>query len=93
VWQLTTIVAWHYMHTSKMKKLGFIKKNKVFERITKASVEKVLLILIVDVKWLSLESRGPWIMTKALPTTCMKLNTHLRSMPTTHGMGIVWKFM
>jgi hypothetical protein len=36
-----------------------VHKNKVFERITKASVEKVLLILIVDVKWLSLESGGP----------------------------------
>ncbi len=44
------------MHTSIMKKLGFI-KNKVLERITKASVENVLLILIVDVKWSSLESR------------------------------------
>ncbi len=44
------------MHTSKMKKLGFI-KNKVLERITKASVEKVLLILIVDVKWSLIKSR------------------------------------
>jgi hypothetical protein len=76
-----------------MKKLGFI-KNIVLEHITKASVENVLLILIVDVKWSSLESRvlGSW-WTKALPTTCMKLNTHLRSMPIAHGVGIVSKFM
>ncbi len=76
-----------------MKKLGFI-KNKVLERITKASVENVLLILIVDVKWSSLESRvlGSW-WTKALPTTCMKLNTHLRNVPIAHEVGSVWKFM
>jgi len=43
-----------------MKKHGFI-KNKVLERITKVSVEKVLLILIVDVKWLSLKSTCAWI--------------------------------
>jgi len=66
-WQLTTIVASHYMHTSKMKKLGFI-KNKVLECITKVSVEKALLILIVDVKWSSLESRGAWIvMNQGIP--------------------------
>jgi hypothetical protein len=59
VWQPTTIVAWHYMHTSKMNKRGFI-KNKVLEHITKTSVEKTLLILNANVKWLSLESKGVW---------------------------------
>ncbi len=48
------------MHTSKMKKHRFI-KNKVLECITKAIVEKVL-ILIADVKWLSLEFGGAWTM-------------------------------
>jgi hypothetical protein len=48
------------MHTSKMKKLEFI-KNKVLECITKASVENSLLILVVNVKWLSSESRATWI--------------------------------
>jgi hypothetical protein len=76
-----------------MKKLGFI-KNKVLERITKASVEKVLFILIVDVKWSSLKSKvlGLW-WAKALPTIYMKLNIHLWNMPTAHGVGIVWKFI
>ncbi len=45
------------MHTSEMKKHGFI-NNKVLEHITKASVEKALLILNANVKWLSMESRG-----------------------------------
>jgi hypothetical protein len=54
VWQLTTIVAWHYMHTSEMKKHELI-NNKVLEHIRKASVEKALLILNANVKWLSLE--------------------------------------
>jgi len=36
-----------------MKKLGCI---------AKASVEKMLLIIIVDVKWSSLECEGAWIM-------------------------------
>jgi len=58
--QLTTIVAWHYMHTFEMKKHGFI-NDKVLEHITKASVEKALLILNGNVKWLSMESRGVWI--------------------------------
>jgi hypothetical protein len=49
VWQLTTIVAWHYMHTSEMKKHWLI-NNKVLEHITKASVEKALLILNANVK-------------------------------------------
>jgi hypothetical protein len=61
VWQLTTIVAWHYMHTFEMKKRGII-KNKVLEHIKNTSVEKVLLILTANVKWPSLESRGVWIM-------------------------------
>jgi hypothetical protein len=32
VWQLTTTIAHHYMHTLEMKKKGFI-KNKVMEAI------------------------------------------------------------
>jgi hypothetical protein len=27
VWKLITIIAWHYMHTSEMKKTWFIKKQ------------------------------------------------------------------
>ncbi len=55
------------MHTSEMKKREFI-KNKVLEHITKASVEKVLLILNANVKWSSLESRGVWtVMSQGTP--------------------------
>ncbi len=43
VWRLTTTIAWHYMHTSEMKKRGFI-KNKVVECIVKTSVNKATLI-------------------------------------------------
>jgi hypothetical protein len=43
VWKLTTTVAKHYMHTSKMKKCGFI-QNKVVECIVKTNVEKATLI-------------------------------------------------
>jgi hypothetical protein len=37
------MIARHYMHTTKMKKHGFM-KNKVMERIVKMSVEKATLI-------------------------------------------------
>jgi hypothetical protein len=43
VWQLTTIVARHYMHTLEMKKQG-LKKNKVMEAIFTRSVEKIAFI-------------------------------------------------
>jgi hypothetical protein len=43
-----TTVARHYMHTTEMKKCGFI-KNKVMERIVKMSVEKATLILPTNV--------------------------------------------
>ncbi len=43
VWRLMTTVTKHYMHTTKMKKRGFI-RNKVVERIVKMSVEKATLI-------------------------------------------------
>ncbi len=43
IWRLTTMVARHYMHTSEMKERGFI-KNKVVERLVKASVDKGTLI-------------------------------------------------
>jgi hypothetical protein len=49
------------MHTSEMKKHWFI-NNKVLEHITKANVEKALLILNANVKWLSLDSGGVWTM-------------------------------
>jgi hypothetical protein len=45
------------MHTFEMKKHGFL-NNKVLEHITKASVEKALLILNANVDWLSLKSRS-----------------------------------
>jgi hypothetical protein len=37
------MIARHYMHTTKMKKRGFI-KNKVVEHIVKTSIEKATLI-------------------------------------------------
>jgi len=50
-----------------MKKHRFI-NNKVLEHITKASVEKALLILNANVKWLSLESKGVWtVMNQGTP--------------------------
>jgi len=49
------------MHTFEMKKHRFL-KNKVLEHITKASVEKALLILNANVKRLSLESGSVWTM-------------------------------
>jgi hypothetical protein len=44
VWRFTTIVAKHYMHTTKMKKCGS-KKNKVVKHIVKVSIKKATLIL------------------------------------------------
>jgi hypothetical protein len=38
-----TTIAMHYMHTTEMKKHGFI-RNKVVERIVKTNVEKATLI-------------------------------------------------
>jgi len=50
-----------------MKKHGFI-KIKVLEHITKANVEKALLILNANVNWSSLESKGVWVvMNKGTP--------------------------
>jgi len=43
VWKLTMIVAWHYMHQTKMKRQGF-KKNKVVAWLVATNVEKTLLI-------------------------------------------------
>jgi hypothetical protein len=43
MWRLTITVAKHYMHTTEMKKRGFL-KNKVVEHIVKVSVEKATLI-------------------------------------------------
>jgi hypothetical protein len=43
MWRLMTMVARHYMHTTKMKKHRFI-KNKVVEHIVKTNVEKATLV-------------------------------------------------
>jgi len=48
VWQLTTTIARHYMHTLEMKKKGFI-KNKVMEAIITRSVEKAVIIPLTHV--------------------------------------------
>ncbi len=48
MWQLTTTIARHYMHTLEMKKRGFI-KNKVMEAIITQSVEKAALIPLAHV--------------------------------------------
>ncbi len=38
--------------------------------------------------------QGAWIMmSQGTPNHMYEVNTHLQSMPTTHGMGIAWKFM
>jgi hypothetical protein len=42
------MVTRHYMHTTKMKKCGFI-RNKVVEHIVKTSVEKATLVLHTNV--------------------------------------------
>jgi hypothetical protein len=39
VWRLVTTIARHYMHTTKMKKCGFI-RNKVVEHIVKTIIER-----------------------------------------------------
>jgi hypothetical protein len=43
-----TTIAKHYMHTTEMKKCGFI-RNKVMKHIVKTSVEKATLILHTNV--------------------------------------------
>jgi hypothetical protein len=78
VWQLTTIVAWHYMQTFEMKKRGII-NNNVLEHITKASVEKALLILNANVKWSSLESGGVWtVMNQGTPNHMYEIKHPLK---------------
>jgi len=59
VWQLTTTIAHHYMHTLEMKKRGFI-KNKVMEAIVTRSVEKEALIPFAHVYQPTFESDGSW---------------------------------
>jgi hypothetical protein len=59
VWQLTTTIAHHYMHTLEMKKKGFI-KNSVMEAIITRSVEKATLIPLTHVYQPPLESDGTW---------------------------------
>jgi hypothetical protein len=48
------------MHTSEMKKWGFI-KNKFMERMVRASVEKATLIPFTHVSQPSFEIDGYWI--------------------------------
>jgi hypothetical protein len=43
VWRPTTIIARAYMHTTKMKKCGFI-KIMVMKHIVKVNIEKATLI-------------------------------------------------
>jgi len=57
VWQLTTTIAHHYMHTLEMKKRGFI-KTKVMEAIITRSVGKVAFIPLTHVYQPTLESDG-----------------------------------
>jgi hypothetical protein len=59
VWKLTTVTR-HYIHTSKIKKRGFI-KNKVMECIVRTSVDKVALIPFTHVSQPSFEIDGYWI--------------------------------
>ncbi len=67
VWQLTTTIACHYMHTLEMKKKGFI-KNKVMEAIIIRSVEKVAFIPLTHVYQLTFESDGAWgVWSQCLP--------------------------
>ncbi len=57
VWQLTIIIACHYMHTLEMKKKGFI-KNKVVEAIVIRNVEKAAFIPFTHVYQPTFESDG-----------------------------------
>jgi hypothetical protein len=59
VWQLTTTIARHYMHTLEMKKKGFI-ENKVMEAIITRSVQKASHIPLTHVYQPTLESDGAW---------------------------------
>ncbi len=73
-----------------MKKYGII-NNNVLEHITKASVEKALLILNANVKWLSLESGGVWtVMNQGTPNHMYEVKhpcqLHM-------WVDIMWKFM
>ncbi len=53
-------IAYHYMHTTEMKKIRFI-KNNVLETIVKKSVEKVTLILFTNVVQPTFENNGAWV--------------------------------
>ncbi len=67
VWQLTTTITHHYMHTLEMKKKGFI-KNKVMEAIITRSVEKTTFIPFTHVYQPTFESDGAWgIWSQCLP--------------------------
>jgi hypothetical protein len=59
VWQLTTTIVRHYMHTLEMKKKGFIKK-KVMHAIVTQNVEKATLIPFTHVFQPTFENDGTW---------------------------------
>jgi hypothetical protein len=67
VWQLTTTIARHYMHTLEMKKISFM-KYKVMEAIVTQNVEKVALIPLTHVYQPTLENDGAWgVWNQCLP--------------------------
>ncbi len=68
------------MHTSKMKKKGFI-KNKVVEHIVKTNVENAtILIPLTHVSQLSFETYGYWIIrSQHLANVATKGSTHLQN--------------
>jgi hypothetical protein len=58
VWKLKTTIAWHYMHTFKMKRSGSIKMK--LWNVTWVGVKKTLLIPITHVSHSSIEIDGYW---------------------------------
>jgi len=73
VWQLTTTIACHYVHTLEMEKKGFI-KNKVMEAIITRSVEKTAFIPLTHVYRPTFESDGTWgVRRQCLPNVIYAL--------------------
>jgi hypothetical protein len=66
VWQLTTTIAHHYMHTLEMKKRGFI-RNKVTQAIVTQSVEKATRIPFTHVFQPTFENDG----TRGVQSQCL----------------------
>jgi hypothetical protein len=91
VWKLTTITTWHYLHTSQMKKRGFI-KNKVVKHIVKTNVEKAtILIPFMHVSQLSFQTYNYRIIkSQPFANVATKWNTHLQNIQVAHvWMGAV----